>query len=60
LKATRRARSTVRSVVRVVGARAIRLDMRPRIGAESPFRQRRKGQNQLSGDQETNRRPPEW
>jgi hypothetical protein len=44
----------------MVRARAIGLDMRPGVGAESPFCQRRKGQNQLSGDQETNRRPPEW
>ena len=59
-KTARCARGTVSGVVRMVRACAICLDMRPGVGAESPFRQRRKGQNQLSDYQETNRRPPEW
>jgi hypothetical protein len=40
--------------------RAIGLDMRPGVRAESSFGQRRQCQHQLSGDQETNRWPPEW
>jgi hypothetical protein len=40
--------------------RAIRLDMRPGVRAKSSFGQRRQCQHQLSGDQETNRWPPEW
>jgi hypothetical protein len=56
----RRARRTIGGVVGVMRTRAIRLDMRAGIRAESPFGQRRQCQHQLSGDQETNRRPPDW
>jgi hypothetical protein len=40
-------------------ARAGGFDVRPGIGSEFPFRQRRKCQQQLSGDQQTKRRQPE-
>jgi hypothetical protein len=52
-------RDTIRSIVRVVRIRARLLDVRSCVGAETPFRQRRKAQSQLSDDQEANRWQPE-
>ena len=53
------ARNTVRGVVGMVRARARGFDVWPRVRAELPLHQRGKGQQQLGGDQKTNRRPQE-
>jgi hypothetical protein len=55
----RRARNTVRGVVGMVRACARGFDVWPRVRAELPFHQRGKGQQQLGGDQKTDRRPQE-
>jgi len=53
------ARGAVGGIVGVVRARASGLDVRPRVRAELPLHQRRERQQQLSGDEETGRRPSE-
>ena len=53
------ARDTIRGVMRMVRIRARLLDVRSGVGAETPFRQRRKAQSQLSDDQEADRWQPE-
>jgi hypothetical protein len=55
----RRARNTVCGVVGMVRARARGFNVWPRVRAELPLHQRGKGQQQLGGDQKTNRRPQE-
>ena len=55
----RRARNTVCWVVGMVRARARRFSVWPRVRAELPLHQWGKGQQQLGGDQKTNRRPQE-
>jgi hypothetical protein len=55
----RRARDTVCGVVGMVRARARSFDVWPGVRAELPLHQRGKGQQQLGGDQKTNRRPQE-
>jgi hypothetical protein len=55
----RRTRNTVRGVVGMVRTRTRGFDVWPRVRAELPLHQRGKGQQQLGGDQKTNRRPQE-
>ena len=49
------ARYTIRRIVGMVRARARGFHMRPRVRAELPLHQGSKGQQHLSGDQETDR-----
>jgi hypothetical protein len=58
-QAARCARNAVCGVVRMVHTRARSLDMWSGVSPETPFRQRRKAQHQLSRDQEADRRQPE-
>jgi hypothetical protein len=58
-QAARCACNAVCGVVRMVRIRAGLLDVRSCVSPETPFRQRRKTQHQLSGDQEADRRQPE-
>jgi hypothetical protein len=52
--------NTVSGVVGVVRAGARGFDVRTRVRAELPFRQRRKRQQYLSSDQKTNRQPQQY
>jgi len=58
-QAARCACNAVCGVVSMVRTRARLLDVRTSVSPETPFRQRRKAQHQLSGDQKADRRQPE-
>lgn len=51
--------NALRGVMRMVHVRPRHLDVRTRVGAETPFGPGGNRQNQLSSDQETDRRQPE-
>ncbi|MFN2636037.1 MAG: hypothetical protein ABR585_03295 [Gemmatimonadaceae bacterium] len=60
LESTGCARSAISGIVHMVHLRTCRLNVGSRVRAEMPFHQRSKGKQQLRGNGETNRRPPEY